>query len=70
MAKRSGGPRTPEGRRASSRNALKVGAYSAIAVLPNGSQEDFDRLLAQVSQDLKPVDFVESALVHDLAVIT
>jgi len=68
--KGSGGPKTPEGKKASAQNSLKNGTYSVIAVLPNESQQDFDQLLAQINHDLKPADFVENSLVHDLAVIT
>jgi len=69
-AKGTGGPKTSEGKKAASKNSLKTGAYSVVAVLPNENQQDFDQLLAQINHDLKPADFVENSLVHDLAVIT
>lgn len=68
--KGAGGPRTPKGKEASAKNSLKHGSYSVVAVLPNENQDDFDQLLAQITHDLKPVDFVENSLIHDLAVIT
>lgn len=39
-------------------------------MLPNENQEDFDQLSAQITHALKPADFVENSLAHDLAVIT
>ncbi len=68
--KGAGGPKTPEGKKSSAKNALKNGTYSVVTVLPNESQKDFDQLSAQIARDLKPVDFVENSLAHDLAVIT
>jgi hypothetical protein len=68
--KGAGGPKTPKGKEASAKNSLKHGGYSAVAVLPNENQDDFDQLLAQNRHDLKPIDFVEDSLIHDLAVIT
>jgi hypothetical protein len=68
--KGAGGPRTPKGKEASAKNSLKHGSYSVVAVLPNENQDDFDQLLAHVTHDLKPIDFVETALVRDLVVIT
>lgn len=68
--KGTGGPKTPEGKKAASKNSLKTGTYSVVAVLPNENQKDFDQLIAQITHDLKPVDFVENSLIHDLAVIT
>lgn len=61
-AKGTGGPKTPEGKKAASKNSLKTGTYSAVAVLPNEKQEDFDQLLAQINHDLRPADFVENSL--------
>lgn len=69
-AKGTGGPKTPEGKKAASKNSLKTGTYSVVAVLPNENQKDFDQLLAQINHDLRPADFVENSLIHDLAVIT
>lgn len=68
--KEAGGPRTPKGKEASVKNSLKHGSYSVLAVLPNENQDDFNQLLAHVTHDLKPIDFVETALVLDLVVIT
>ena len=49
-SKRSGGPRTTEGKLAVSQNALKTGAYSNLAVLPNENPEEFNQLVDQFKQ--------------------
>ena len=67
---RSGGPRTDEGRVASSRNALKSGVYSAMVVIPGESEDDFRQMHDQFVADFFPRDIAEGAMVHDLAVIT
>lgn len=65
-ARASTGPRTPEGKAASSRNALKHGAYS-IALLPLGeSPEDLEALRAAVVTSLAPVGPIECLLVDRL----
>lgn len=68
--KKSGGPKTVEGKLISSRNSLKTGAYSNLAVLPNESQEEFDQLVNQFNLDFYPRDAFEITLVRELAVIT
>ncbi len=65
--KRSGGPQSPEGKAASSGNALKTGAYSLQVLLPGESQSDFEDLLDQFRQDFAPQDVAEAAMVRDLA---
>ena len=40
--KRTGGPKTEEGKSLASKNALKTGAYSALTVLPNENPEEFN----------------------------
>lgn len=68
--KRSGGPQTDAGKQASSRNALKTGAYSSLIVLPGESEEDFKTLEEQFLHDFSPRDIAEAAMVRNLAVIT
>jgi hypothetical protein len=68
--KRSGGPRSVEGKSAASKNSLKTGAYSSLVVLPNESQDDFLKLQSQFAESLFPVGVAKTALVHDLTVIT
>jgi hypothetical protein len=41
-AQASTGPRTPEGKAASSANATRHGLSAAFRVLPNENQEEFD----------------------------
>jgi hypothetical protein len=66
----SGGPRTEEGKKIASRNSLKTGVYSKLAVLPGESQEEFNLLVEQLHQDFCPNDAVEKTLINDLAVLT
>ena len=70
-ARKSTGPRTPEGKRRSSRNALKHGLLAAEVVITDGDgaerQQDFDRLLADLCADLRPVGIVERSLVERIA---
>jgi len=68
--KRSGGPRTPEGKKASSQNAIVIGTYSALPVLPGESTDEFNNLVDQFNHDFRPADVIETSLVRDLAVIT
>lgn len=67
---RSGGPRTAAGRQAVSSNALRTGAYAAQVVLPGEDPAHFQELEQQFLHDFAPADIAESALVHQLAVIT
>ena len=68
--KRTGGPRTTQGKLVASQNSLKTGAYSKLAVLPDENQEEFNQLIAQFNHDFHPQDVMESSLIRDLAVIT
>lgn len=68
--KRSGGPQTDAGKQASSRNALKTGAYSSLIILPGESEDDFKALEEQFIHDFSPRDIAEAAMVRNLAVIT
>ncbi len=68
--KRSGGPQTEEGKKATSRNALKTGAYSSLIILPGESEDDFRALEEQFIHDFSPRDIAEATMVRNLAVIT
>ena len=68
--KRSGGPKTPEGKLVASQNSLKTGTYSSLAVLPNENQEEFNQLINQFNHDFHPKDIVETSLVREMALIT
>ncbi len=69
-SRRSGGPRTVSGKSNASRNALKTGAYSKIMVLPDESEEEFEKLHQQFINDFMPSDVAESAMVYELAGLT
>ena len=65
-AKRSTGPVTPEGKAASSRNALKHG-FRANQVL-FGDDERLDSFRAQLEAEYQPANFVEAIFVEQMAV--
>ena len=67
-AKKSTGPKTPEGKQASSRNALKHGYYIQTAVMPGENQEIFYQFLADHVELFKPTNPVEFDLVESIAV--
>ena len=69
-SKRSGGPKTAEGKLAVSQNALKTGAYSNLALIPNENTKEFNKLVDQFKHDFHPVDAIESSLVQELATLT
>jgi hypothetical protein len=69
-SKRSGGPKTAEGKLAISNNALKTGSYSSRAVLPGESEEDFKQLQDQFVKDFFPKNVAESLIVHQLSSLT
>jgi hypothetical protein len=66
---RSGGPKTPAGKAASSKNALKLGVYSKQQFLPGEKPEDFENLKLRFSECLKPIDIVEFTLVHEITLL-
>ncbi len=68
--KRSGGPQTPEGKLAVSKNALKTGAYSSALLLPGESEADFQELYESLLIELQADGVLESTLVRELAVLT
>jgi hypothetical protein len=70
-AQKSTGPRTPEGKQASSRNGIKHGLLARDVVLsgPTAAEDraDFDALLADLCEELDPRGFIEQALVERIA---
>ena len=58
-AQHSTGPRTPEGKTASSMNALKHGADAASVVIPGEDPAEYERVAADYRQDLEPRGAVE-----------
>ena len=75
ISKRSTGPRTPEGKRRSSRNAYKHGLYSKssffwdAAIALGEDPRDFQRLLKGLVEARRPADALERALVEDIALL-
>jgi hypothetical protein len=69
-SRRSGGPKTAEGRLAVANNALKTGSYSLKTILPGESEEDFKQLQDQFIKDFLPKNVAESMIVHELSNLT
>ena len=66
---RSGGPQTDEGKKITSQNALKTGAYSNTLILPGEDESQFRQIEDQFVRDFRPEDMAEIAMVRDLAVL-
>ena len=70
-AEQSSGPKTISGKAISSRNALKHGCYSDQIVIRdhhiNENPEDYDRLLAAITNQLKPDNYFEESIVLKIA---
>jgi len=62
----SRGPKTEEGKRRSSANAMRHGLLSKCVVLPGESQEIFSSLLEQHLAKLEPADGVEHGVVEEM----
>ena len=67
-AKKCTGPKTPEGKAASSMNVLRHGLRARTVVLPGESQEEFDKIFAGLQDLYQPQNVAEQYLV-DQAVI-
>ena len=67
-AQKSTGPKTDEGKAASSRNALKHGLTAQQLILFDETAEDFAAFLAELRQDHAPADATEAVLVERIAV--
>lgn len=65
--KRTGGPRTTEGKVAASSNSLKSGAYAKSALLPGESPEDFERIVQTLDKDFQVEDSIERLIVRQIA---
>jgi hypothetical protein len=66
-ARRSTGPRTTAGKRASSRNATKHGLLAAACVLPDEDSSVFADQVEALFEDFRPVGEFEEALVRRIA---
>ena len=66
-ARKSTGPRTPNGKTRSAQNALKHGLTATTPVLPDEDPEAFAGLRQEIFEQYKPTTvLVETALVEDL----
>ena len=63
----STGPRTPEGKRASSRNSFQHGLYSKQLVLPGEDPAELDALRQDLRREHQPANTTEEILVNELA---
>jgi hypothetical protein len=66
-AQRSTGPRTAQGKAASSQNAMKSGLYSRQLILHSENVDDFNQLLQTLLTAHNPIDDHETILVEQLA---
>jgi hypothetical protein len=66
-ARRSTGPRSPEGKAKSSQNALKHGLRAQITVLPDENIDDFDFLVSELEDEFQPATALEWTLLRQLA---
>jgi hypothetical protein len=66
-AKKSTGPKTAEGKAASSKNALKHGIYSKFACIPGEDPEKLDALREDLRAEHQPASLTEEILVDELA---
>ena len=61
-AQHSTGPRTTEGKAASSRNALKFGIFANTDLLPGEDPAALDELTREITERFRPEDFLQTAL--------
>ena len=67
-AQKSTGPRTIEGRKRASLNALKSGMTAKTVVLPHESAADYDEIRTALIEDYSPATSQEMMLVDQIAV--
>jgi NADH:ubiquinone oxidoreductase subunit len=68
--KRSGGPRTENGKAVAARNSLKTGMYATAVVLPHEIPADFEALNESLLVELGAHGLLEASLVREIAVVT
>ena len=66
-AKKSTGPRTPEGKARTAKNALKHGLLAEDAVIPGEDPAKFDRHLTNIENTYLPRNYVEKQIVNQIA---
>jgi hypothetical protein len=69
-AAKSCGPRTPEGKARSARNAVTHGLLARTRSLPPAEQEEFRVLLEALRDALRPANVLEDMQLHDIAMGT
>jgi len=62
----STGPRTGEGKKVSSRNAVTHGLFSQMIVLKDENQAEFDAFREGIFRNLEPANLFESTLVDEI----
>ena len=65
----STGPKTPQGKAASSLNALRDGLYASTVLLPNEDRAEFDRLHHGIQSFYLPKDPSQQKLVDEMAAL-
>jgi hypothetical protein len=65
---RSGGPRSPEGKRNSSKNATKSGVLSKAPLVGDERLEDWEERVQGLTESLRPSGYLQDQLVYELAV--
>ena len=66
-ARRSTGPRTPQGKARSRLNALKHGIFLRVVLLEGESRAEYDALLEELRADRKPQGLLEEIVVKEIA---
>jgi hypothetical protein len=66
-ATKSTGPRTPEGKSVSRRNAFTHGAYAERSTLLEEEREAYDNFKKTIVEELAPVGFLESQATEEIA---
>jgi hypothetical protein len=69
MNRKSGGPRTPQGKARSKFNAVKHGLLSKCILLPGESAAEYKSLLNGMLDDFQPQGTLETVLVDNLATL-
>lgn len=64
--RRSGGPRSAEGKLVASGNSLKTGAYSRNVILPGESPEEYENFLEGFVHEYEPQSATEMFLVQNM----
>jgi hypothetical protein len=67
-ARKSTGPKTPQGQATASMNAVRHGLRARTVVLPDENREDFDEILAGLQAQYQPQNPAEQYLVDQAAI--